>query len=103
MRVRTRPVLFFLGILLIGASAALLGACGDDDGGAATPAAGASSPVTVVERFFHGYVSERNLGKDPMARKSLEANGDVTPQFTTAMTAATKYPISSRVFRRARS
>lgn len=73
------------GAAVVVASAVLLAGCvshGDDDG---TPTPDTTSPGAVVERFFHWYVSERNLGRDPMARTALQANRDVTSEFIASM------------------
>ncbi len=88
MRIRAGRVRFFLGAAVVAASAVILAGCvshGDD----ATPTPDTTSPRAVVERFFHWYVSERNLGRDPMARSALQANADVTQEFVTSMEAIT--------------
>jgi hypothetical protein len=75
-----------LATAIVVTSAVIVAGCvnhGDD----ATPTPDTTSPRAVVERFFHWYVSERNLGRDPMARASLQANGDVTAAFVTSMEA----------------
>lgn len=88
MRIRAGRVRFILGAAVVVASAVILAGCvshGDD----ATPTPDTTSPRAVVERFFHWYVSERNLGGDPMARSALQANADVTQEFVTSMEAIT--------------
>lgn len=88
MRIRAGRVRFLLGAAVVAASAVILAGCvshGDD----ATPTPDTTSPLAVVERFFHWYVSERNLGRDPMARSALQANADVTQEFVTSMEAIT--------------
>lgn len=84
MRIRASRICLFLGVAIVGASAVVLAGCvshGDD----ATPTPDTTSPRAVVERFFHWYVSERNLGHDPMSRAALQTNADVTPEFISSM------------------
>lgn len=84
MRVRAHRVCLFLGAAIVVASVALLAGCishSDDD----TPTPDTTSPQAVAERFFHWYVSERNLGRDPMSRAALGGNADVTPEFISSM------------------
>lgn len=50
-----------------------------------TPTPELAGPRAVVERFFHWYVSERNLGREPMATDSLQSNADVAPDLVAAM------------------
>ena len=86
MRIRASRVRVSLGAAIVVTSAVLLAGCashGDD----ATPTPDTTSPRAVVERFFHWYVSERNLGRDPMARSALQANADVTQEFISSMEA----------------
>lgn len=84
MRIRTSRICPFLGVAIVGASAVALAGCvshGDD----ATATPDTTSPRAVVERFFHWYVSERNLDRDPMSRAALQTNADVTPEFISSM------------------
>lgn len=77
-------VVLAVGAAVLATFALILGGCvshGDD----ATSTPDTTSPRAVVERFFHWYVSERNLGRDPMARAALQRNADVTPEFIASM------------------
>ena len=78
-----------LGLALIGSVAVLFAACADHGSSNATPTRDTTSPAAVVSRFFHWYVSERSLGRDAMARDSLQGNGDVTAGFIDSMESAT--------------
>lgn len=90
MRIRVSRVWLSLGavIVIVVASASVLAGCASH-GDEATTTPDTTSPRAVVERFFHWYVSERNLGRQPMARSSLEANADVTQEFISSMEAIT--------------
>lgn len=63
-------------------------ACADSGGEDGPSQRGVAEPQAVVERFFHWYVSERNLGRDPMAAASLRSNPDVTAAFADSMQVA---------------
>jgi hypothetical protein len=74
-----------VGLGLLGAAALFSAGCANHESGGATPTPDTTSPEAVATRFFHWYVSERNLDRDPMVRASLEANADVTPEFINSM------------------
>jgi hypothetical protein len=76
-----------LGLVLLGILAVFLASC-VSYGSDTTPTPDPTRPEAVVERFFHWYASERNLGRNPMAPGSLEANADVTREFVSSMAAA---------------
>ena len=78
-----------LSLVLLGSVALLLAGCGNNGSTDVPPTAETISPSAVTGRFFHWYVSERNLGRDPMSRASLQANADVTTEFINKMEAAT--------------
>jgi hypothetical protein len=83
----TRARHFLLPAAVATLAVVLLAACGDEDSDDAS-APEADGPAVVTERFFHWYVSERNLGREPMAAAALRSNGDVTRGFIEAMASA---------------
>ena len=78
-----------LSLVLLGFGALLLAGCGNNGSADVPPTAETTSPSAVAVGFFHWYVSERNLGRDPMSRASLQANAGVTTEFINKMEAAT--------------
>jgi hypothetical protein len=85
MKIQGRRLRLIVGLAVLSAAAVFLVGCGDNGSDDATVESGSASPSVVVERFFHWYVSEKNLGRDPMARASLQANADVSPEFIDLM------------------
>ena len=77
-----------LSLVLLGFGALLLAGCGNNGFADVPPTAETTSPSAVAVGFFHWYVSERNLGRDPMSRASLQTNADVTTEFINKLEAA---------------
>lgn len=77
-----------VGLGALAVAALISVSCLDQDSGDVKPTPDTTSPEAVASRFFHWYVSERNLGRDPMSRASLRTNVDVTPEFINSMEAS---------------